>query len=192
MTGRYRRRVPRSRSLVGVLVALLVASAALTGCGDSRSGTARTDPAAGFIALSGAGFRMKLPSRTTRTVRTVPTATGKVTAVLYTTADDPDGTYLVALTAYPTGTVVDLDKAVSGAAKNIGGTVRQNDTAQYRGHDARNGRFTAETNGAPVTVFVRMIDLGGKLFQLQYGAKGADVKKPPAAYDAVAASVRFE
>ncbi|RNL79144.1 hypothetical protein EFL95_08910 [Nocardioides marmorisolisilvae] len=125
-------------------------------------------------------------------MRTVPTATGKVKAVLYSTPDDPKGTYLVALTAYPTGTVVDLDKAVTGAAKNIGGVVRENDTANYRGHDARNGRFTADASGTAITVFVRMVDLGGRLFQLQYAAKGADVKTPPAQYDAVAASVRFE
>jgi hypothetical protein len=134
---------------------------------------------------------MKLPTRTTRTVRTVPTATGKVKVVLFSTGDDPKGTYLVALTAYPVGTVVDLDKAVSGAAKNIDGVVRENSTVKYRGHDARNGRFTADADGTPITVFVRMIDLGGKLFQLQYAAEGSDLKAAPAEYDAVAASVRF-
>ena len=182
----------RSRSFVGVLLALLVAAPALVGCGGAARSTPAKDPTAGFVALAGDGFTMRLPSKATRTVRTVPTATGKVTAVLYSTADDPHGTYLVALTAYPAGTVVDLDKAVAGAARNIDGVVRENDTAKYRGHDARNGRFTARTNGAPVTVFVRIIDLGGKLFQLQYGAKGADLRKPPAQFDAVAASVRFE
>lgn len=183
----------RTRALIVALVTLVVASLVLAGCGSDPQNPARKkDPTAGFVTLSGDGFTMQLPSRATRTVRTVPTATGKVKAVLYSTGDDPDGTYLVALTAYPTGTVVDLDKAVTGAAKNIAGVVRENATATYRGHDARNGRFTADADGTPITVFVRMVDLGGKLFQLQYAAKGADVKIPPAQYDAVAATVRFE
>ena len=184
--------MPRTRALTLAVVTLLAASLVLTGCGGGTHQAAKQDPAAGLVALAGDGFTMKLPAKATRTVRTVPTATGKVKAVLYSTPDDPDGTYLVALTAYPAGTVVDLDKAVAGAAKNIGGVVRENDTARYRGHDARNGRFTADASGTPITVFVRMVDLGGRLFQLQYAAKGANVRKPPAQYDAVAASVRFE
>lgn len=178
--------------LISALIALLTASLVLVGCGSSAGAGAKQDPTAGFVALSGDGFSMRLPAKATRTVRTVPTATGKVQAVLYSTPDDPKGTYLVALTAYPAGTVVDLDKAVAGAAKNIGGVVRENATATYRGHDARDGRFTADANGTPITVFVRMVDLGGKLFQLQYAAKGTDVKHPPAVYDAVATSVRFQ
>jgi hypothetical protein len=182
--------VLRLRTFFIALVAVLLLGAVGTGCGSSDT-AAESDPTAGFVALTGDGFTLKLPSKTTRTVRSVPTATGTVKAVLYSTGDDPDGTYLVALTAYPTGTVVDLDKAVAGAAKNVDGVVRENDTAKYRGHDTRNGRFTATSNGTEITVFVRMIDLGGKLFQLQYAEKGADVKAAPADYDAVAASVRF-
>ena len=177
------------------LLAVVLVVVGLGGCGSDAAkgdGAAEKDPTAGFVALTGEGFTMELPSRTKRTVRTVPTATGKVKAVLYSTVDDPGGTYLVALTAYPTGTVVDLDKAVSGAAKNIDGIVRENTTARYRGHEARNGRFTAEADGTPITVFVRMIDLGGRLFQLQYAARGSDAKQPPDQYDAVAASVRFD
>lgn len=176
------------------VVATVLGASTFLGCGSDageRDNDADKDPTAGFVVLKGDGFTLKLPSRTTRTERTVPTATGKVKAVLYTTGDDPDGTYLVALTAYPAGTVVDLDKAVDGAAKNIEGVVRENNTATYRGHEARNGRFTASANGTRITVFVRLIDLGGKLFQLQYAERGADVKKAPAEFDAVAASVRF-
>lgn len=183
-----------NRRLVAALVAVLLPASGslLVGCGDeSSTSSAPTDLAAGFVALSGDGFTMKLPMRTTRTVRTVPTAAGKVKAVLYSTGDDPDGTYLVALTAYPVGTLVDLDKAVAGAAMNVGGVVRENNTAKYAGHDARDGRFTAAANNTKITVFVRMIDLGGKLFQLQYAEKGSDVKNPPAQFNAVAASVRF-
>ena len=183
--------MPRSRALIIALVTLLATGLAVAGCGSDTAEQAPKDPTASFVRLQGDGFTMELPRRTTRTVRTVPTATGKVKAVLYSTGDEPDGTYVVALTAYPAGTVVDLDKAVTGAAENIAGVVRENATARYRGHAARDGRFTADADGTPITVFVRMVDLGGRLFQLQYAAKGADLKAPPEQYRAVAASVRF-
>jgi hypothetical protein len=180
----------RRCAALALAILLTTCAPALVGCGSGATAVTK-DSTAGFVALAGDGFTLKLPSKTTRTVRTVPTATGTVKAVLYSTGDDPDGTYLVALTAYPAGTVVDLDKAVAGAAKNIDGVVRENGTATYRGHDARDGRFTATSSGTEITVFVRMIDLGGKLFQLQYAEKGADVKQAPDDYEIVAASVRF-
>lgn len=183
--------MPRLRTFVVAFAAVLLLGALVSGCGSDKSGSPETDKSQDLVPLTGDGFSMKLPSETTKTVRTVPTAAGKVKVVLYSTGDDPDGTYLVALTAYPAGTVVDLDKAVAGAAKNVDGVVRANDPAKYRGHDARDARFTATSSGTEITVFVRVVDLGGKLFQLQYAKQGADVKTPPAEFDLVASSVRF-
>ena len=185
--------MPRLRTFFVALVGVLLGSFLVTGCGsdDGPQAKADKDPTAGFVLVRGDGFTVRFPTKADKHEQTVSTVTGKVKAVFYSTEPDPAGTYIAALTAYAAGTVLNLDKAVVGGAKNVSGTVLEKTTGTYRGHKTRDVRISCKIAGAKATMFARFIDVDGKLFQVQYVEQGTRPADPPAEYDTVANSVRF-
>jgi hypothetical protein len=156
----------------------------------SSTPTKSADPAAALVPLQADGFSISLPHKATSSPQTFDTPAGKVTTTVYSDVDDNSG-FIAAETAYPNGAAVDLDGAVKGVATNFTGKIDVNDTVQIQGHDARKVRISGTAAGGPITIYLLVVNVDSKLFQLQYVLKGAAPATPPAVLDTVAATLRF-
>lgn len=157
--------------------------------------TAPTAPLAGsadgLVTLHGNGFTMGLPHRATVSQETYPTAVGDVHAVLYTDTSARDG-FIAALTDYPARHRITLDGAVSGVARTVAGTIRLDRTITFHGLPARQARIVGTNGGTPVTVFVLVVDVRSKLFQLEYIVAGKELQTAPAILTKVAYTITFD
>jgi hypothetical protein len=175
--------------LLGCGVAALIAAVTLR---SAAGGTANVRGAA-LEPFRATGFSVDLPCRPKPVSRTQHTSLGSVTVVGYACAAGGDG-YGVAATTVPgrhSGTV-DITAAAKGAANNLGGTATDLTTTTYQGHPAADLRVpNARAGTRPVTVFMRVIDTGSTLYELQYQQDGGNVPAPPANYAAFLASLHI-
>lgn len=168
------------------LVALAaVCATALLACGDDAGDEQ-------LQALDGEGFSVKMPGDPKRSTQTVRTAAGPVVLTAYVTQGGEEG-FSISVATLPAGVEGDLDGAVRGAADNVSGTAKKTVKTTYQGFPARDARIAdaEDENGNEGTVFARVILAKGRLYQLQFVQEGADVKRPPAAYQAFLASLKI-
>ncbi len=140
--------------------------------------------------MHGNGFTMGLPHAPTVSHETYNTSGGKVTAVLYTDSGVNDA-FVAALTSYPAQHQITLDGALNGVARTVAGKVRLVRQITFHGLPARQARIVGTSGGTPVTVFVLVIDVHGKLFQLEYIVSGPELQTAPPILTAVAYSITF-
>jgi hypothetical protein len=151
-----------------------------------------TDSSTGVV-LHKDGFSVNLPSEATSRTQKVPTKAGNLSVTLYLAPDTANGgTYVVAESEYPAGATVDLDSAIKGAASNVGGKVEATQKGTYLGNPSRDAVITASASGQDVTVFGRFVQIGRKLFQLQYVIQKGNLTAPPAGFTDVVNSVKFD
>jgi hypothetical protein len=169
----------RSLSSLGlaVLVALVLAS-----CGGEATKELAT--------LDGDGFSVSMPGKPTRKVQSVPTANGTFKAISYT-SDSRDKAFSIGYTELPKGVKGDLHGAIKGGAANVGGKVRDEKQTKYQGFQARDARITGAADNKG-TLFVRAILAKGRLYLLQFIGDGPNLKKAPAAYSQIIASLKID
>ena len=170
---------------ITLLVLAMLSAPALVACGEKAS-EKKAD------VLKGEGFTVSMPGTPKRSTQTVPTAAGPVLLTAYVTEGGDEG-FSMSVARLPSTVKGDLDGAVRGAASNVKGTAKGTKETTYQGFPARDTRITnaQDQNGKKGTVFVRVILAKGKLFQLQFVQEGADVKSPPASYEAFVASLKI-
>ncbi len=143
-----------------------------------------------LVTVHGNGFTMGLPHAPTISHETYDTKGGKVDAVLYTDAGAHDA-FVAALTAYPAKDQITLDGALNGVARTVSGKVRLVRQITFHGLPARQARIVGTSGGTPVTVFVLVIDVHSKLFQLEYIVSGPELQTAPPILTQVAYSISF-
>ncbi len=143
-----------------------------------------------LATLDGDGFSVSMPGEPTRDVQSVPTANGTFKAISYT-SDSRDRAFSIGYTELPSGIEGDLHGAIEGGAANVGGTVRDEKPTRYQGYKARDARITGAA-GNRGTVFVRAILARNRLYLLQFIGDGPNLKKAPAAYSEIVASLKIE
>jgi hypothetical protein len=145
------------------------------------------------VVLHKDGFSVTLPAEASARTQDVPTKAGTLSVTLYLAPDVANGgTYVVAMSEYPAGASVDLDNAIKGAAANVGGKVAASQKGTYLGNPSRDAVITASASGQSVTVFGRFVQIGRKLFQLQYVVQKGDLTEPPPGFTDVVNSVKFD
>jgi hypothetical protein len=178
-------RFQRSVFLALVLLPLL----ALAACGSDKPSDKAGDKKP--VTLSGEGFTVEMPGKAQRTVSTLQSGGGPLKVTTYISEGGEEG-FTISVFKLPPGGPADLAAAIKGAAINNGGTAKDSRKVTYQGYNARDARVVGATDksGTQGTVFVRMIDAKGTLFQLQFAQKG-DVENPPQAYTAFLASLKI-
>ena len=161
---------------------MLLVSLVLVSCGGEASKDLQT--------LNGDGFTVSMPGKPTRFEQSVPTAKGTVKAVSYT-SDSSDKAFSIGYTELPRGVEGNLHGAIAGGAANVGGTVKDEKTATYRGFEARDARITGAADNKG-TLFVRAILAKGRLYVLQYIGEGNDLAGAPDAYDEIVNSLKID
>ncbi|MCW2857275.1 MAG: hypothetical protein JWR52_2890 [Marmoricola sp.] len=182
-------------------VPLAALAIVLAGCGGhaapapphAASPDAPPTPAAtagALVTVHGNGFTMGLPHAPKVSHQTYDTKAGKVDAVLYTDAGVSDA-FVAALTTYPAQHAITLDGAIDGVARTVAGTVRLVRQLTFHGLPARQARIFGTSGATPVTVFVLVIDVHSKLFQLEYLVSGPEQQTAPPILTTVAYSISF-
>lgn len=177
----------RSPRRLLLLTVLALTGTALVACGEKPSDKK-------LVTLNGEGFSVRVPGKTDRQVRTIPTAAGAIDLIIYSSADKgaSEG-FVVSVGKIPAGGSFDLDGAVRGAAANVQGTVSDLKKTTYQGFPARDMRITSaqDQGGHKGTVFARVVLAKDRFFQLQFIQEGADVKSPPAVYPTFVSSLKI-
>jgi hypothetical protein len=160
---------------------VLAAALVLAGCaGHVRS----------LVTVHGNGFTIGLPDAPKVSHETYRTISGDVRALLYTDAR-PTYAFVASLTAYPVHQQITLDGAVNAVAKSIQGTVRLDRRLTFHGLPAVQARIFGSSGGTEVTIFILVIDVHKKLFQLEYIASGPELRMAPPILTKVAYSISF-
>ena len=178
----------RGALLVPFVMLVPMLGLVLAGCGGSDGTKDAGTPPSDLVVLQGKGFTIGLPTKATPQTQTVKTQAGPVKATYYTSVSE-EGTFSVALTTFPPNVRPDLDVAVDGALEQIDATLKEKTAVELLGHPARSVRYLAEKDGADLTVFARLVAVGGKLFQVQFAVTGEDVAEPPAVFADVLDSI---
>jgi hypothetical protein len=157
----------------------------LVACGDDQEDSPSSEPTSRRDAgttVKGPGFTVQMPANPKRETGTIKTDAGPVELTSYL-VDRGDEAYGIYVGELPPGGEPDLDGAIDGAAAELHGTVAEREETEYQGFPARDARITgAEKNGTKATVFLRQIGASDRYYQLNYVAKGADVRAPPDGY----------
>lgn len=169
-----------------VVVLASIAGATLVACGKEK---ASERPVA---TLNGDGFTVAMPGSPKREVITAQTAGGPVPITAYITEGGAEG-FSMSVLKVPHGVKGDLVGAVRGAARSVGGTLKDSRKVTFQGYPARDARITGaeDSNGNKGTVFARIILAKGRVFQLQFVTGGADVTSPPKQYTAFVSSLKI-
>ena len=168
----------RSLSPAGltVLLALVLAS-----CGGEATKDLET--------LNGDGFSVSMPGNPTRKVQSIPTASGTLKAISYT-SDSSDKAFSIGYTELPKDRTGDLRGAIKGGAANVRGTVRDEKATKYQGYTARDARITGAADNKG-TLFVRAILANGRMYLLQFIGDGPNLEKPPDVYNEIISSLKI-
>jgi len=142
-----------------------------------------------LVPFDGDGFSASLPTAPQRRTQDVSTPAGPVTVVFYL-SEAGTSAYIVSYIDLPNGQG-DLPGAIAGAAKSVGGSVREEKETTYNGFPARDARITG-AKGGRATLFARVILAKGRLYQLQYVQEGGNVTAPPAVYRQFLGSLRID
>ncbi len=175
------------RAVPGLLVMLAgLAGSVLVACGEEK---ASTEPVA---VLKGDGFTVEMPGNPKAETINAQTAGGPVPITAYITEGGEEG-FSMSVLKIPKGVRGDLDGAVSGAAASVGGTLKDTQKLEFQGFPARDARITGaeDSNGNKGTVFARVVLANGRVFQMQFVTRGADVRSPPKQYTAFVSSLRI-
>jgi len=130
------------------------------------------------ILLPGAPIADDLPIKTKR---------GTITAHVLSVETSPTEAYIVAYSDYPSTSLLSLEGAAQGAAKKVGGPVLGLRRIVYHGQPGRDFRVQSPRG---VTVFIRLVVVGHRLYQVQFLERGTH-SSPPAQYGTVRDSLRF-
>jgi hypothetical protein len=175
-------------SLKRLLLAATVAAATcslLGACGDDGEDSPASSPTPRRDAgttVKGPGFKVQMPDNPKRETGTVKTDAGPVEVTSYL-VDRGDEAYGIYVGEVAPGSEPDLDGLIAGTAADVHGTVAEREETEYQGHPAHDVRITgADSNGTKATVFMRAIGAGDRFYDLEYVAKGADVRAPPDGY----------
>jgi hypothetical protein len=155
-----------------LLAAGMVPAIALASCGG--------DADKPFATLKGDGFTISMPGKPKRTVESVDTAQGTLTAISYTSAGRDDA-FSLGYTELPNGVKGDLHGAIVGGAEHVSGKIADEVGTTYGGFKARDARISGASDNKN-TIFVRALFSDSRLYVLQYIGKGNDTKQPPATY----------
>jgi len=135
--------------------------------------TTTTAPAA-LVPFAGEGFTISLPGQGAVQKKTIPSAAGPIELSLVTVTRGFDAyniTYNTVAARRP-----DLDAAARGAASGAQGTLTDVRPVTYKGFTGRDFRVARAHND--ITVFVRILIVKQRLFQIQ-GAFQGDLTAPP-------------
>jgi hypothetical protein len=173
--------------------------AAPSSSGSSSSGPASSGPASSptpaspstasgpLIRYRGDRFSILLPGAPIASELPVKTPQGTMTAHLLSVEESLSEVYIVAYTDYPRTALLSLDGAAQGAAAKADGRVQGLRRIVYRNEPGRDFRVDSSRG---LTIFVRLVVVGHRLYQLQFLERGAHAA-PPAEFLAVRASLRF-
>ena len=106
-------------------------------------------------------------------------------------SDSRDKAFSIGYTELPKGVKGNLHGAIKGGAANVGGTVRDEKLTEYQGYKARDARITGAADNKG-TLFVCAILAKGRLYLLQFIGDGPNLKKAPAAYSEIVASLKID
>lgn len=143
--------------------------------------------------FQGEGFSVSMPGKPERSTETATTPAGPITVILYT-SESRNKAYNTSYIQLPAGVEGDLVGAIKGAASAVKGTAQDEVASTFQGFPARDARITnaSDKKGNKATIFTRAILAKGRLYQLQYLEKGADVKAAPSAYPTFLASLKID
>lgn len=143
--------------------------------------------ATGLTRYRGDQFSILLPGAPIADDLPIKTRRGTVTAHVLSVETSPTEAYIVAYTDYPSTSLLSLEGAVQGAAKKVGGPVQGLQRITYHGQPGRDFRVISPRG---LTVFIRLVVVGHRLYQVQFLEQGR-LSAPPAEYGTVRDSLRF-
>jgi hypothetical protein len=174
--------VGRCRLAAAVTVATCLL---LVACGDDQEDSPSSEPTSrpeAGTTVKGRGFTVQMPANPKRETGTFKTDAGPVELTGYL-VDRGDEAYGIYVGEVAPGSEPDLDGLIAGTAADLHGTVAEREETEYQGHPAHDVRITdGEADGAKLTTFMRVIGVDDRFYQLEYVAKGADVRAPPDGY----------
>jgi hypothetical protein len=147
-----------------------------------------------LVKFQATGFSVDLPCQPKPNSQSVNTPVGPMTVAQYVCAGGRDG-YVVTSTTIPSvqGGTFDMAAAAKEAATEGGGTVTDLVTSTYQDHPAGDFKVADGHQGShKVTVFMRIINTGTTLYEMQYLKAGNNVPTPPANYDAFRNSMHID
>jgi hypothetical protein len=161
----------------------------LVACGDDQEDSPSSEPTSrpeAGTTVKGRGFTVQMPANPQRETDTFKSDAGPVRLTSYL-VDRRDEAYGIYVGDYVGGLgpdrAHDLDGAIDETAADVHGTVAEREETEYQGFPARDARITgADMDGTKATVFVRHIGAEDRYYQLNYVAKGPDVRAPPDGY----------
>jgi hypothetical protein len=178
--------VGRCRLAAAVTVATCLL---LVACGDDQEDSPSSEPTSrpeAGTTVKGRGFTVQMPANPQRETDTFKSEEGPVrlTSYLVERGDEAYGIHVgVYVGGLPPGREHDVDGAIDESAADVHGTVAEREETEYQGHPAHDVRITdGEADGAKLTTFMRVIGVDDRFYQLEYVAKGADVRAPPDGY----------
>jgi hypothetical protein len=177
---------PVPASLTNPLVATVANRAAHPLSGPSSSKPS-SSPTSKLVAYRGDKFTVSMPGKPRTSTQRQSTAVGKLTLHLLV-VDGSSASYLVGYVDYPRGTQTSIEGAVQGAANNIGGRAVDVKRITYRHAEARDFRIIGNPQG---TVFMRVVIVGLRLYELAVTVPETDAKSPPAEFALMLESLRF-
>jgi hypothetical protein len=161
----------------------------LVACGDDQQDSPSSEPTSrpeAGTTVKGRGFTVQMPANPQRETDTFKSDAGPVrlTSYIVERRDEAYGIHVgVYVGGFPPGREHDLDGAVDESAADVHGTVAERAETEYQGFPARDARITgANMDGTKATVFLRHIGAKDRYYQLNYVARGPDVRAPPDGY----------
>jgi hypothetical protein len=176
---------------IGLVIALTLAGCGGDGNANPRSGPSsskpRSSPTSKLVAYRGDEFTVSMPGKPRTSTQRRSTAVGKLTLHLLV-VDGSSASYLVGYADYPRGTQPGIEGAVQGAANNIGGRAVNVKRINYRHAEARDFQIIGNPQG---TVFMRVVIVGRRLYELAVEVPETDAKSPPPEFALMLESLRF-
>jgi hypothetical protein len=177
---------PVPASVMDPLVATVANRAANPLSGPSSSKPS-SSPTSKLVAYRGDKFTVSMPGKPRTSTQRQSTAVGKLTLHLLV-VDGSSASYLLGYVDYPRGTQVSIEGGVQGAANGIGGRAVDVKRITYRHAEARDFRIIGNPQG---TVFMRVVVVGLRFYELAVTVPETDAKSPPAEFALMLESLRF-
>lgn len=172
---------------MAVLVALPVA-----GC--ATDGNVIPDTRSKLVAYSGDNFTVAMPDKPRESTQRLSTPAGEVTEHVLTVDQGFERSYAVAYIDYASGTQLNLDGAVQGAADKTGGHAVDIKRIIYRHVEGRDFRIVIAPTVVGTdegTFFARILVVGRRLYSLLVAVPESGATSPPADFAPMLRSFRF-
>jgi hypothetical protein len=133
-----------------------------------------------LVKFQATGFSVDMPCQPKPNSQTLNTPVGPMTLAQYVCAGGRDGYGVTATTVAPVqGAIFDMTAAAKEAASEWGGTPTDLVSSTYQDHPAADFRVAdGQRSSHKVTVFMRIINTGSALYEMQYLKAGSNIPAP--------------